>query len=313
MKVSENKNQNEASYQQAPVFSKQISLGLGYICSSPFGAPAYLWAVLLRRENKMAKWNSMALSVAASVVGCDVDQVTTTKLKRKLAEFDEWKQVQLEDGSILTIAPFGGDMCRRWIFKPIPGVIETKRVDLTYLTADELKALNKPFNLEEATQYTLAQIKQGVLSGVAKASSKPKPSVEGKTDHRQAQAPMRSAVSEGGAHEAQAPMPAPMQDAEPRKPNRPSTKAVGWVRAAYVRTVKSEGKRPYDIFTVVVEDKNRREHIFTGVDLSEKFDQGDFAIGDHISIEKRSFNFSSSDGKGKEKPMRKNKYEITRL
>ncbi len=97
-------------------------------------------------------------------------------------------------------------------------------------------------------------------------------------------------------------------DASDDKPSVRPTVATGVVTSAGMVKVTRTGGKPYSAFQIVVADGSKRA-IFTGVDLLEKFNNGDFGLHDRIHIEQIREQFEVEDGARKSK-RQKNTYKI---
>lgn len=98
------------------------------------------------------------------------------------------------------------------------------------------------------------------------------------------------------------------------QPNKAVSSARGRVKSAAMVEVKTEGKRPYRTFQVVISPVDGSEDVsFSGTDLNEKFEKKVFAKGDVISIRKSRVNYSETSGDGSTHERSKNVFEIEKL
>lgn len=349
------KSENAPKVKKPSVLAFSIVLILGYIVTSPIGAPLLIISVLTHSKLLAAVWTNMTYDFLSEVLeyryvsphkqknpvsevapaqeatrneapvarnqapeaNSQAPEPEATALSplallaedggkpaegRKLAPRGEWLQVQLDDGAVLTVAR-EGEIYRRWILRSSPGLVGGGRDDLTYLFPQELLELGYQVSVAQAMTYTMHQIQRGIFAGVPRqrtasvAKSVPEP--EKKTqveDKTQPSAERPKAKSESTS----------TQDA-------PARKSAGRVVFAGVRQVRPEGKPPYEIFTVVLETKNGEEVTFAGVDLSEKFQKGQFVVGDVVRIGKTSVSYRITDRSGEERQRRKNEFSIERV
>lgn len=292
--------------------SIRIAVFLGYVFTGVLGLPVYLMGMLFNSQKMLGSWKSMSWSFASDVLNYHlappekIDKQGVKEEVPKVGNRSFWRQVQLDDGILLSIVPFGENMFRRFTLTTVPGSFATKRTNLTYVLGEELVAFGFPVTSDGALEYTLSQIKQGVLAGVAQ--------------HR-SMTPATAPTSTTDAAKPESVNPHVPRDERPLERNAVSNKpkaekpqmnqATGRVISIGKRRVTPEGRAPYESFSVVLSTKDG-EAVFSGVDLQEKFVKGDFDEGDVVSIAKNTVNYTVEIN-GKEVKRRKNEFKVERV
>lgn len=273
------------------------SLMTGYIVSSFIGLPLFLAGALFINEKLMNAWHDMAHAFARALLANRGRSSVVQKEPPPTGRPVEFWQQALGDTSVLSVVLHDTGIFGRFLRSNNDGVIQ--RQDLSPVLADELSSLGLEVSGESALRYTLKQMEAGVIDGVGKLSLKSGPV-------RSAKEPKVSA--EQPPSQPQSPAPSLRTPSQHEDKGRAPNKASGVVKFAGTNEVRPENRKPYKSFTILVECKDG-EHSFSGIDLEEKFSKGFFKVGDTVSIEKRSVNFTI-DLNGETKTRRKNEFDI---
>lgn len=195
-----------------------------------------------------------------------------------------------------------------------------KRIRLSDYTPEVASQANLSFTITDCIEFTKRELQTQVMPASAAAATSQAPK-------KDAKAPLAAFVPPKPEPNPGVPVPpAPVTPAapvaaqehvehDPAKthsedapvPHAPKA-AKGKVIFAGDNTIYPKGRKPYQTFSVLVHTQ-RGDVVFSGVELEKKFGNGEFAMGDVISIEKTTVEFET-EMDGVRKVRTKNDFKI---
>lgn len=276
---------------------------------SPIGVPALFLGAVMGNNRLMRVWWRAAEGFSAGVLkGKPLRRSPPEEPKKeepKDPEIEEqpvdYWQKALDEQRLLSIVLMSTGNYHRFVRMPNEAGVPTRH-DLAPLFKGELSDLGHEDSGEAALTYTLRQIQAGVFEGTAFGKSIQQRAISAIT-----------ALSPKPAQAPQASAPALPKVIEERHKDiskeRTPTSATGLVVSAGNRRVEPEGRAPYTVFSVLINDAQQGEVSFNGADLQERFSKGAFHVGDTVTISKRVEAFSV-EVQGEMKPRKKNVFDV---
>ncbi|WP_234265180.1 hypothetical protein [Hydrogenophaga sp. NFH-34] len=311
----------ETLFGQSLAFNTAIVVGL--LVTAVIGVIPWVIGIITNTPVLFNAWGMMAKHFAVLMVGSE----SPPKIKHKApaevpvvtarVKAHDYIQRELDGGRLLCIMVKegrNGNIGYQRFVREAKGELTVIRQDLSPIVPGELEELGFEVNLESALDYTLKQIRKGVLKGLeslaeGKPSAMAKPEVPASPAAQSAPASVPPAATHLDGNGAGV---NPADQAE-GKAQQHRQSATGKVVSAEVKTVSPQGRRSYKAFTVTLIDPKAGEVSFSGVDLQERFIRGDFAVGDTISVKKGREHFTVTHDDGSANVRTKNVFEITRI
>lgn len=297
-----------------------VAICLGLLVTAAFGIWPFMLGIILHSTSMQGLWAIMARQFAVMMVGNEPPPKARPKPSGKVKALNRIQHL-LENGRELTIMLKSNGLGLQSYARFIMWIdeddcLQKHRKDLSPVTFLELQQFGLEVSLESAMQYTLEQIDKGMLIGVDKpiikapATPQKSPVVNATVEASPEAKPSAPVDSKPSPENPQDRAAVALSHLKP-PPQRVSS-AVGKITSIDTTVVHPHGKKPYDSFRVIVQDAKGCESLFTGKELRDKFNNGEFKIGDTISIESVKVPFSVERG-GEMVPMTKNAYSIKHL